>query len=195
MMWSRRRRVWEQIYPYLVGLIAAAAVVRYLDSSTKISIIVDLVNPLFGVVSLLLGSVIASLSVVLTGSDLQSIRRLRSTDHFKTFVNYHSETIVASSISGLLSLVVLFYCKTNGGTEGAPIFRDNLPSNLIFVVWSLFTTLSLTTSYRLVRILRALLMQTVKSDSQYYRAPKNLPTTPPKSLPVNEKKGEATPVG
>jgi hypothetical protein len=185
----RGRLVVEFLWPYVLAGASLWPIWHYLTDAKRLIVVVDLVNPILGLIGLFIGSVIASLSILLTAKDNRSVAWLKGTRQERLLINYHSEMFVVGCIACVLSLLVLVCCKIVNTPNSQPVFNATTLGYTLFHGWVLFTVASLTTFVRLAVILRNMILVSIQAP------PPPRPYTRPSSPQVTEVIEEVVSVG
>jgi len=142
----------ERWYPFLTGAVATA-LLWTLNDDLKKTIATDLVVPILTLLPIIIGFLIASLTLLYTIQDTSDIKRLKSSSAFKRLVDYHVAGIGLGSVAALLALAVLVTCKPDNVHLVPGFWRDTY-----FYTWLLFTGWSFTAFLRVVFLLRTLMV-------------------------------------
>jgi hypothetical protein len=138
----------ERAYPFLVGAISTI-VLSTLHDDLKKTIATDLVVPILTILPIIIGFLVASLTLLYTIKDTPNVQRLQTSSAFKRLVDYHVAGIGLGSTAALLALAVLVACKPDNTYLVPGFWRDTF-----FYAWLLFTNWSFVAFLRVVFLLR-----------------------------------------
>ena len=142
----------ERWYPFLTGA-TTTGLLWTLNDDLKKTIATDLVVPILTLLPIIIGFLIASLTLLYTIQDTSDIKGLKSSSAFKGLVDYHVAGIGLGSVAALLALAVLVVCKPDNAHLVSGFWRD-----AYFYTWLFFTGWSFAAFFRVVSLLRSLMV-------------------------------------
>ncbi len=145
----------EQFYPVICAIVTASVASHCLIGSQRVDVITALANPILTILTIIVGFMMAAMTILFTAQDNRSIKRLSTSKRcFGNFVNYHWEAIAIGFIAAILSLIVLviFKFEKNSFHEVPQYIRM-----ISFWIWVFFVTWAQIAFLRVIILLRQLL--------------------------------------
>lgn len=139
----------EKYHPSVLGIVASGLIGYYVPVDTRKLISETLANPLLSLLAIFVGFLSTSLTILLTATESEGIKKIRSAVQFRYLIGYHTETIALGASASILALIVLV-AKPDG---------QNWKSGLLFYPWLFFSIASIIGFFRLIFVLPAILMQ------------------------------------